>query len=246
MSGAAQAQELRLADGRALAYALYGAPLAGAKAVIIYHHGVPASHVEVEPLGKAAAPLGVAVVAVERSGMGGSAPNPKMSVQSVAEDVRQLMDALSIPSAAQVGESGGGPYAAACAALLPQRTSSLVLLASVAAVDGRERRALLRDVGLPDRWCMNTIPGRLGGNRVINWLLRRLATVSAELPAECERPSHPAALVMHGCLLASCRPAAAAAAAKALWPIPRPASRRAENAGQADRGRRRCAGPLRR
>ena len=59
---------LTLQDGRTLAYALMGAPIEGAAAVCIYHHGVPASLVEAEPLAAAAAPLGIAVVAFDRPG----------------------------------------------------------------------------------------------------------------------------------------------------------------------------------
>ncbi len=59
---------IALQDGRALAYALMGAPIAGAAAVCIYHHGVPASLIEAEPLAAAAAPLGIAVVAFDRPG----------------------------------------------------------------------------------------------------------------------------------------------------------------------------------
>lgn len=88
-------QHLTLQDGRSLAYALLGAPLAGAAAVLIHHHGVPASLVEAEPLAAAAALLGVAVVAFDRSGMGESSPNRHMSVQSV---VSWLLGAASEPN----------------------------------------------------------------------------------------------------------------------------------------------------
>lgn len=121
---------MALKDGRSLAYALLGAPLAGAAAVCIYHHGVPASLIEAEPIADAAAPLGIAIVAFDRpgessafccctrpglvwtrpwvpwarsgaaanhcctacvsAGMGGSTHNPRMSIQSVADDARQL------------------------------------------------------------------------------------------------------------------------------------------------------------
>ena len=47
-----------------------GCPLEEAHAVVIYHHGIPASLVEAEPMGEAGAERGVAVVAFDRSGMG--------------------------------------------------------------------------------------------------------------------------------------------------------------------------------
>lgn len=87
---------LTLPDGRSLAYALYGPPLKDAAAVIIYHHGVPSSLVEVEPLAAGAASLRVAVVAFDRPGMGGSSPHAAMSAASVADDTAALMDALGL------------------------------------------------------------------------------------------------------------------------------------------------------
>lgn len=55
-----------LRDGRQLAYRFYGVPLGQARAVCIYHHGIPASLVEAEPLGAAAEAAGVALVAFDR------------------------------------------------------------------------------------------------------------------------------------------------------------------------------------
>ena len=62
----AVAHRLELRDGRQLSYAFYGVPLGQARAVCIYHHGVPASLVEAEPLGAAAEEAGVALVAFDR------------------------------------------------------------------------------------------------------------------------------------------------------------------------------------
>ena len=47
-----------------------GCPLVEAHTVVMYHHGIPASLVEAEPIGEAGAQRGVAVVAFDRSGMG--------------------------------------------------------------------------------------------------------------------------------------------------------------------------------
>lgn len=124
-SCSSQVQSLALPDGRSLAYACLGAPLASARLACVYYHGVPACLVEAEPLAAAGAPLGVALVAFDRCGMGGSSPNPAMSLASVAEDVAQLMDRLGLQAAVQVGESGGAPYAAAFAVLHPERTQQV-------------------------------------------------------------------------------------------------------------------------
>lgn len=97
--------------------------------------GVPASLVEAEPLAAAAAPLGIAIVAFDRPGMGSSSPHAAMSVHSVAADAAALMSELGLQAAVQVGESGGAPYAAAFAALHPERTQQVGPALAVA--DGR-------------------------------------------------------------------------------------------------------------
>jgi pimeloyl-ACP methyl ester carboxylesterase len=177
-------QELRLADGRTLAYASMGAPLATARLVCLYFHGVPASLVEAEPLAAAGLPLNIAVLAFDRpgesfvalvrivvrlctpllpsvetcgnaglfAGMGGSSFDPCMSISSVAADAAALMDHLQLSAAVQAGESGGAPYAAAFAALYPAWTQQLLLLAGLAATDGREHRSLRRSLHSMDRW----------------------------------------------------------------------------------------------
>lgn len=217
---------LPLEDGRTLAYTFYGAPMADAAAVCIYHHGVPASLVEAEPLGAAGETAGVAVVAFDRrwggsvagsavpcvgfwphilgarcccscmplsipplplrrhptppsSGMGESSFNPLMSIASVVDDARQLQDALNLPTAVHVGESGGAPYAAAFAALHPTRCQQLLLLAGLAATNGKQNRQLRRCLNPMDRFCMSL--GRVGGSHVINKFTKLAADVSAVL-----------------------------------------------------------------
>jgi pimeloyl-ACP methyl ester carboxylesterase len=166
---------LRLGGGRTLAYACMGAPLAGARLVCLYHHGVPASLVEAEPLAAAGAALGVAVVAFDRPGMGGSTRDPLMSLASVAADAAALLDHLALPSAVQVGESGGAPYAAAFAALQPRRTQQLVTLAGLGAIHG-EHAALRACLAGMDRWCL--MPRGLGAGLLINSCVRAAAALA--------------------------------------------------------------------
>ena len=82
------------------------------------------------------------------------------------------------PPSFQVGESGGAPYAAACGALLPQRTQQVALLAGLAAVNGREHAKLRNGLQVMDRWGVNWA-SRVGLAHLLHWLMRLAAYVSA-------------------------------------------------------------------
>ena len=174
----AEVLSLELIDGRMLDYTLLGAPLQTAKLVCMYHHGVPASLVEAEPLGAAGGVLGVAVVAFDRSGMGGSTFNPGMTVASVADDASQLMDHLGLSSCVHIGESGGAPFAAAFAAAHPRRTQQVLLLAGLAATHGSENAKLLGGLNGMDRLSIKLSNSRLGVGWTINRIVKLVADVS--------------------------------------------------------------------
>lgn len=171
--GGPEVRHVLLHDGRRLAFACLGAPLTTARLQCIYYHGVPASLVEAEPLAAAAAPLGIAIVAFDRPGMGSSSPHAAMSVHSVAADAAALMSELGLQAAVQVGESGGAPYAAAFAALHPERTQQLLLLAGLGPTHGREHARLRRALNAMDRLSMHG--RRLGFSWTINSFVKMAA-----------------------------------------------------------------------
>jgi pimeloyl-ACP methyl ester carboxylesterase len=59
---------------------------------------------------------GLRIVAPERPGLGVSDPQPNRTVVDWTADVGDLADTLALDSFPVLGVSGGGPYAAACAA----------------------------------------------------------------------------------------------------------------------------------
>ncbi|MEU3625478.1 alpha/beta hydrolase [Amycolatopsis coloradensis] len=65
-----------------------------------------------------------------------STPRRGRNVASVAADVEKIADALEIERFAVFGHRGGGPHALACAALLPERVSAMVGVASMAPYGG--------------------------------------------------------------------------------------------------------------
>ncbi len=76
--------------------------------------------------------LKLRVIAFDRPGYGQSDPAPRSTTwQDLAADVGELATHLGLNRFPIVGVSGGGPLAAACARLMPERVSALALVSSV-------------------------------------------------------------------------------------------------------------------
>jgi pimeloyl-ACP methyl ester carboxylesterase len=75
---------------------------------------------------------GVRLISYDRPGYGRSTPQPDHTVADGADDVRAIAGALGIDRLAIWGWSGGGPYALACAALLPDLVVATATIGSIA------------------------------------------------------------------------------------------------------------------
>jgi pimeloyl-ACP methyl ester carboxylesterase len=121
-------QVLRLADGRALGFRIYGdadgTPL-------LFLHGTPGSRLKFAIGHECGKELGLALVAPDRWGYGLSDVPETPSLPAFAADMGALMDHLGHRRFAVGGISGGGPYAAAVAACLAPRVSALALISPV-------------------------------------------------------------------------------------------------------------------
>ena len=149
-----------LPDGRSLAYTDCGAadgPL------VVYFHGAPTSRLDLTGFEESFSALGVRVVSPDRPGYGRSSPQPGRGFNDWPRDVAALADQLGAERFAVIGASSGGPYAVACAALLPERIAGAGVVAGVTdmgwpgAWEGFEAReaALMRigDEAAAVRWC---------------------------------------------------------------------------------------------
>jgi pimeloyl-ACP methyl ester carboxylesterase len=123
---------IRLRDGRQLAYAEYGDPQGNP---VFFFHGTPGSRLFHHPDASIAASAGARVIAVDRPGFGRSDSKPGRTLLDWPNDVVQLADALNIQRFAVMGYSGGGPYAAACASSIPERLTAAGLVSSIAPLD---------------------------------------------------------------------------------------------------------------
>jgi len=115
-----------LPDGRRLAYAEFGKP---SGTPVLYFHGAPSSRLEPLLIGDEVwSRLGLRVIAPDRPGIGGSDFQPDRGFSDWPKDVVALATALDLERFAVLGNSGGGPYAAVCAAKIPERLNAALVV----------------------------------------------------------------------------------------------------------------------
>lgn len=127
--------DLELADGRTLHAYDTGADGGARDLAVVWLHGTPSIGPPPEPLLSAAARLGIRWLSYDRPGYGGSTRRPGRDMASAAGDIAAIADSLGIDRFAVMGYSGGGPYALACGALLPDRVAAVVIAAGLAPLD---------------------------------------------------------------------------------------------------------------
>ncbi|MCP5432606.1 MAG: alpha/beta hydrolase [Alphaproteobacteria bacterium] len=110
-----------LPDGRRLAYLELGDPQGKP---CLYCHGFPGSRLEPAILNV----RGLKLISVDRPGYGRSDAHGSRTLESFAQDVAALADALGLARFSVIGVSGGAPYAAATAAKLGPRIAALGLI----------------------------------------------------------------------------------------------------------------------
>ncbi|MFL6071902.1 MAG: alpha/beta fold hydrolase [Mycobacteriales bacterium] len=119
---------LLLSDGRRLGCAEYGQPDGRP---LLDFHGHPGSRLEARFAHPAAAAAGLRVVALDRPGYGRSDFRPGRALTDWPADVAEAADLLGIRRFHVAGASGGGPYALACARLLPDRVMQAAVISGV-------------------------------------------------------------------------------------------------------------------
>jgi pimeloyl-ACP methyl ester carboxylesterase len=128
-----------LPDGRRVAIASHGDPRGWP---LFLFHGIPASRLGHEFVDAPAKERGVRVLCPDRPGIGLSDPRPGRTVYGYADDVASIADALGLERFAVLGLSGGGPYALACGAKLPERVTAVIviLMAGIGPLDRPDAR----------------------------------------------------------------------------------------------------------
>lgn len=123
-----------LPDGSAVV--VRGAPPTAGYPVVV-HHGTPGSRQLFGPAVQQAADHGLRLISWDRPGYGDRPPTAGCTADIAAEALA-VADGLGISQFATYGFSGGGSYALACAALLPERVAAAVVIAGLAPFDAAD------------------------------------------------------------------------------------------------------------
>ena len=136
-----KSQSFRLPDGRAIAYAEYGAP--NGKPVF-YFHGQSGSRLEPAMLdANVFEKAGIRLIACDRPGMGGSDFQSGRGFSHWSVDIVALADSLRLGKFGVFGVSGGGGYVSACARWIPDRLTAAVIVSGAGQMDAPDTRACL-------------------------------------------------------------------------------------------------------
>jgi pimeloyl-ACP methyl ester carboxylesterase len=121
-------------DGRRLSFAEFGAARGPA---IIWMHGTPGARRQVPVEARQYADQhGIRIIGVDRPGIGTSTPHLYPNILDWTGDLELLADALAVDTMRVIGLSGGGPYALAAGAALPERVHGVGVLGGVAPTKG--------------------------------------------------------------------------------------------------------------
>jgi pimeloyl-ACP methyl ester carboxylesterase len=129
MSSDPHTQTVQAPDGRQLEVVTAG-PENGR--CFLWHSGTPSAAGAYPPLVAELAKRDMRLVTFSRAGYAASSAMSGRAVGDVATDVQAILDALRIGGFFCAGQSGGGPHALACAALLSDRVIATATLAGVA------------------------------------------------------------------------------------------------------------------
>jgi pimeloyl-ACP methyl ester carboxylesterase len=120
--------------GRRLSFAEFGSPRGAA---IIWMHGTPGGRRQIPVEARAyAADHDIRIIGIDRPGIGTSTPHLYANVLDWTADLELLADALAVDTMRVIGLSGGGPYALAAGAALPDRVHGVGVLGGVAPTKG--------------------------------------------------------------------------------------------------------------
>jgi pimeloyl-ACP methyl ester carboxylesterase len=121
-------------DDRQIGFAEFGDPQGRA---VFWLHGTPGARRQIPTEARVYAELEhIRLIGIDRPGIGSSTPYQYSNALAFADDLRTIADVLGIDEMAVIGLSGGGPYALACAAAMPERVVVAGVLGGVAPAKG--------------------------------------------------------------------------------------------------------------
>jgi pimeloyl-ACP methyl ester carboxylesterase len=127
---------IAVGDDRQIGFAEFGDPQGRA---VFWLHGTPGARRQIPMEARVyAEQQQIRLIGVDRPGIGSSTPYQYGTVVAFADDVRTIADTLGIDKFEVIGLSGGGPYALACAAAMPDRVIAAGVLGGVAPARGAD------------------------------------------------------------------------------------------------------------
>jgi pimeloyl-ACP methyl ester carboxylesterase len=121
---------------RQIGFAEFGDPQGHA---VFWLHGTPGARRQIPVEARVyAEQKHIRLIGADRPGIGSSTPFQYPNVLAFSDDLRTIADVLGIDEMAVIGLSGGGPYALACAAAMPDRVVVTGVLGGVAPTIGPE------------------------------------------------------------------------------------------------------------
>ena len=127
---------IAVGDDRQIGFAEFGDPQGRA---IFWLHGTPGARRQIPMDARVyAEQRQIRLIGIDRPGIGSSTPYQYDTVFAFAEDLRTIADTLGVDKFEVIGLSGGGPYALACAAAMPDRVVAAGVLGGVAPVRGAD------------------------------------------------------------------------------------------------------------
>ena len=170
-------------DGRRMSFAEYGSPRGPA---LVWMHGTPGARRQIPLEARALAEReGLRIIGIDRPGIGSSTPFLYPDVLDWTEDLELVLDALAVDEARIIGLSGGGPYALAAGAALPERVVGVGVLGGVAptaGVDAADGGPIQLAVRLAPALDLARVPLGVGLTQAIR-LVRPLAGPALDLYA---------------------------------------------------------------
>lgn len=123
-------------EDRQIGFAEFGDPQGRA---VFWLHGTPGARRQIPVEARVyAEQQNIRLIGVDRPGIGSSTPHQYENVLAFAADLCTIADVLGVQKMAVVGLSGGGPYALACAAAMPERVVAAGVLGGVAPTVGSD------------------------------------------------------------------------------------------------------------
>ena len=131
---------IELTDGRTVGFATFGSPDG---VPVIWCHGGPGSRLDPVHRDLEAARAGLLLVGIDRPGYGVSTPLPGRTIADWIPDAMAVADELELDKFLAVGESTGGAYGLALAALVPDRVLGAVACCSMTDMRCEEARSTM-------------------------------------------------------------------------------------------------------